>query len=61
MFNSFRQFLRDVRGEFKKVTWPSREQTIHQTGVVLALSGATAVFLGAIDYGLNDLVKLVIG
>ncbi len=61
MIASIKKFLNDVRSEFKKVTWPTRELTIKHTGVVLALSGATAVFLGAVDYGLSEAVKLVIG
>ena len=61
MIASIKKFLNDVRSEFKKVTWSTRDLTIKHTGVVLALSGATAVFLGAIDYGLSEVVKLVIG
>jgi len=61
MFKRFRKFLADVRSEFKKVTWPTREHTIKETGVVLVIVAITAVFLGIIDYGLSDLVKLIIG
>ena len=61
MIKQIRQFFREVKGEFKKVTWPSREQTTQQTGVVLVLSGIAAIFLGAIDYGLSEAVKLIIG
>jgi len=61
MFNRFRKFLVDVRSEFKKVTWPTREQTIKHTGVVLVIVAITGVFLGIVDYGLSELVKLVIG
>jgi len=61
MIKQIRQFFREVKGEFKKVTWPSREQTTQQTGVVLFISGIAAIFLGTIDYGLSEAVKLVIG
>ncbi len=61
MFKRFRKFLGDVRNEFKKVTWPTKEQTIKQTGVVLVIVSIVAVFLGAIDYGLSGLVKIIIG
>jgi preprotein translocase subunit SecE len=61
MFRRLRKFLVDVRSEFKKVTWPTREQTIKHTGVVLVIVAITGVFLGIVDYGLNILVKLVIG
>lgn len=61
MFKRFRKFLGDVRNEFKKVTWPTRDQTVKHTGVVLVIVAITAVFLGVIDYGLSGLVKLIIG
>ncbi|MDT8446048.1 MAG: preprotein translocase subunit SecE [bacterium] len=61
MFKRIGKFFSDVRGEFKKVTWPSRDQTVKQTGVVLVITLITAVFLGVVDYGLNELVKQVIG
>ncbi len=61
MLKRFRKFIGDVRSEFKKVTWPTREHTIKQTGVVLVIVSITAVFLGIIDYGLSGLVKLIIG
>lgn len=61
MFKRFRKFLTDVRAEFKKVTWPSREQTLKQTGVVLVIVAITGVFLGMVDFGLSGLVKMIIG
>lgn len=54
------QFLREVKMELKKVTWPSRKQTIGSTVVVLVLVTIIAFFLGAVDIGLSSLVKLVL-
>ncbi len=61
MFKRFRKFLTEVRAEFKKVTWPSREQTLKQTGVVLVVVAIIGVFLGMVDFGLSGLVKMIIG
>ena len=61
MFKRFRKFLSDVRNELKKVTWPSRDQTFKQTGVVLVIVAIVGVFLGVVDFGLNEAVKLIIG
>ncbi len=61
MFKKFKNFLAEVRTEFKKVTWPTREHTIKQTGVVLVIVAITGVFLGIVDYGFNELFKLIIG
>ena len=43
------QFLREVRGELRKVAWPSRSETVNYSIVVLV----TIVVLGAIIYGLD--------
>lgn len=47
------EFLKDVRVELSKVNWPTKDQTIQYTLVVIGVSVFLAVFLGAIDYGLE--------
>ncbi|MDY6823599.1 MAG: preprotein translocase subunit SecE [Thermodesulfobacteriota bacterium] len=54
------QFLREVRVELKKVTWPSRKQTIGSTAVVLLLVFLVGFFLGIVDLGLSGLVKVIL-
>ena len=54
------QFLREVKFELKKVTWPTRKQTMGSTLVVLVLVTIIAFFLGAVDIGLSSLVRLVL-
>ena len=54
------QFLREVKMELKKVTWPSRKQTVGSTIVVVVLVMIIAFFLGAVDIGLSSLVKVVL-
>ena len=43
------QFIKEVRAELKKVTWPTREETIKLTGVVIIISLAVALFIGGLD------------
>jgi preprotein translocase subunit SecE len=43
------QFVRDVRSEVAKVTWPSRKETLITTGLVLAMSGLAAIFFLVVD------------
>ena len=43
------QFLKEVRSELAKVTWPTKGQVIQYTIVVIAISLAVAVFLGVLD------------
>jgi preprotein translocase subunit SecE len=54
------QFLREVKIELKKVTWPSRKQTVGSTAVVLILVFIISAFLGIVDMGLSNLVRLVL-
>ncbi|MBI9077801.1 MAG: preprotein translocase subunit SecE [Desulfatibacillum sp.] len=54
------EFLREVRGELKKVTWPSRKQTIGSTVVVIILVTIISIFLGLVDMSLTEIVKQVI-
>ena len=50
------QFLREVRGELRKVAWPSRSETVNYSIVVLV----TIVVLGAMIYGLDWLFSTFI-
>jgi preprotein translocase subunit SecE len=43
------KFVREVRAEVAKVTWPNRRETMVTTGLVLALSAAAAMFFFLID------------
>jgi len=54
------QFLREVRVELRKVTWPSRKQTIGSTVVVILLVLIISAFLGLVDLLLQGLINLVI-
>jgi len=53
-----KQFFREVRVELKKVTWPSRKETIASTSVVLITVILVAFFLGIVDLGLSRLIKI---
>jgi len=52
-----KQFLREVKQELKKVTWPSRKDTLSGTAVVLVAVFVIAVFLGIVDSGLSSLIR----
>jgi preprotein translocase SecE subunit len=55
--NDTREFLHDVRVEMKQVTWPSREDVVSTTGVVIATVFFFGVFLAIVDW----LVQLGVG
>jgi preprotein translocase subunit SecE len=54
------QFLREVKVELKKVTWPSRKQTMGSTVVVLVIVTIISLFLGIVDAGLSGLIRAVL-
>jgi preprotein translocase subunit SecE len=54
------QFLREVKVELKKVTWPSRKQTIGSTAVVIVLVMIISLFLGVVDFGISSLIRIVL-
>ena len=54
------KYFRDLKSELKKVVWPSRKQVVNNTGVVLATMTALGLFLAGIDFGLGELLDLVL-
>jgi preprotein translocase subunit SecE len=54
------QFLKEVRFELKRVSWPSRKETFAGTAVVLIIVFIAALFLGIVDIGLSELIKMVL-
>jgi preprotein translocase subunit SecE len=55
-----REFVREVIAEFRKVTWPSRQELINSTAVVVVLTVVISVFLGLVDVSLTRLVEWIL-
>ena len=49
MFKKIFKFLREVRLEMKKVTWPTRKEVTGSTGVVIVTVIIVAIYLGIVD------------
>lgn len=43
-------FLKEVKVELKKVNWPTKQETIKYTLIVIGVSFAVAIFLGGLDF-----------
>jgi len=54
------QFIKEVRVELKKVTWPQRNEIIGSTAVVIVASFIVAFFLGFVDLVLQKVLGLII-
>ena len=59
-FGQAREFLREVGVEMKKVTWPTRKETIAGTGVVLVMTLVMAAFFLVVDTILTAIVSRVL-
>ncbi len=55
------QFIREVRQELAKVTWPSRKELVATTLSVLAMSALAAVFFFVVDQLIASGIQLVLG
>jgi len=44
-----KRFVQEVIRELKKVTWPTRAETMKLTAVVIAISVVTGAFIGGLD------------
>ena len=55
------RFWRETIGELRKVSWPSRQQAIHLTIIVLIVMSVMSIFLFTVDHIAGVLLKLAIG
>ena len=61
MWNKLTNFVKDVRTEFSKVSWPTREDLVSSTGVVLVFSAVFAVFIGIFDLIISFIWGILLG
>ena len=54
------QFLRDVRSEMRKITFPARNETIASTVVVIAVVFVVSIYLGIVDFGLSIVLSRIL-
>jgi len=53
------QFIREVRGELRKVAWPTRAEVVNYSLIVLVAVVVLTAYVAALDYGFGDvLLKL---
>jgi len=60
MFGKIKEFLRDVKTEVKKVVYPTREELLGSTWVVIITVFVVSLYLGAIDLGLSRIVRMLL-
>lgn len=54
------QFLTEVRTELRKVVWPTRQQTIKLTALVIGVSALLGLYLSLLDILATEFLKSVV-
>ncbi len=54
------RFLREVGQELKNVTWPTRQETLRSTIIVIAISVGVGLYIASLDFGFTKLFGLVL-
>jgi len=60
MFEKLKTFLKEVKVELKKVTWPTRYELRGSTGVVIVTVLLFTLVIWLVDQGFTRLVGLII-
>ena len=55
------KYLREVRQEVSKVTWPSKKETFTSAGIVLIVISIAAVILMLFDQLFAFIVRIILG
>lgn len=57
MFGRIKNFFEESRQELRHVNWPTRQEAIRLTGIVIGISVGISVFLGFFDYLFTEAIK----
>lgn len=56
----FKKFLREVKAELKKVSWPTKPELISNTGIVFLAVAIVCTLIWAIDGVFSEVLKFII-
>jgi preprotein translocase subunit SecE len=59
--NRIVKYLKEVRAEIRKVTWPSRQEVLRLSAIVIVVLVVMSAFMAIIDYAFSWLMRLIIG
>lgn len=55
------RLARETIAELRKVNWPTRQEAMRMTGLVLAVVAVTGAILGLLDFAFSRMFALLIG
>lgn len=59
MFNKITNFLRDVRTEMSKVSWPTRDELVNSSMIVAVVSIVFTIYIFSADYILSWVMRFL--
>lgn len=59
VFARMKKYFKETKAEMKKVSWPSKEQLVHNTLIILIFIAIVAVILSVLDIGFTKLIQMV--
>ena len=60
MFDRIKKFFAESRQELHHVNWPTREEAMRLTGIVIGMALGLSLFLGFFDYLFTNAIKMFI-
>ncbi len=58
--NPISRFVKETRSEIRKVTWPTRQEALNMTAIVIAVTLTMAIALGLLDYLFTQIFRLLV-
>ena len=54
------KYFKATAAEMKQVSWPTQQQALFYTALVIAISAVVALYVGAFDYLFGEMINLVV-
>lgn len=58
--NKLTTYINESIQELHAVRWPTRQQAVRLSGIVIVFVAASTAAFGVVDYGLNQVIKLLL-
>ena len=58
-FDKIKKFFKDYKAEFKKIKWPTAQETTKNFGLVIAVVVVVGLAIFALDFGFNQVIQLL--
>lgn len=54
-----KKYFKECKAEVKKVTWPTKDQLVHNTGIIIVFVAIVTIILSLLDVGFTKLFSLL--